>query len=105
MQLISIIFLQELDEASLHLLIKGPVDIKKLSTISLSADSLRTPGLEILGGAAGLSPEAIGEGAQQVYDWIKASKLHMEIEQVPLKDIESVWKRADFQGKRIVVIP
>jgi NADPH2:quinone reductase len=75
------------------------------TTISLSADSLRTSGLEIFGGAAGVTPEAIGVGAQQVYDWIKASKLHMEIEQVPLKDIESVWKRADFQGKRIVVIP
>jgi NADPH:quinone reductase-like Zn-dependent oxidoreductase len=75
------------------------------TTISLSADSLRTSGLEIFGGAAGVTPEAIGEGAQQVYDWIKVSKLHMEIEQVPLKDIESVWKRADFQGKRIVVIP
>ena len=75
------------------------------TTISLSADSLRTSGLEIFGGAAGLTPEAMGEGTQQVYDLIKANQLHMEIEQVPLKDIESVWKRADFQGKRIVVIP
>jgi NADPH:quinone reductase-like Zn-dependent oxidoreductase len=75
------------------------------TTISLSADSLRTSGLEISGSAAGVTPEAIGEGTQQVYDWIKASKLHMEIEQVPLRDIESVWKHADFQGRRIVVIP
>lgn len=75
------------------------------ATISLSADSLRTSGLAIFGGAAGLTPEAIGEGTQQVYDLIKANQLHMEVEQVPLQDIESVWKRADFQGKRIVVIP
>ncbi|HTP08293.1 MAG TPA: zinc-binding alcohol dehydrogenase family protein [Anaerolineae bacterium] len=75
------------------------------ATISLSADSLRTSGLEIFGGAAGLTPEAMGEGVEQVYDLIRSRALQMEIEQVPLKDIESVWKRADFEGKRIIVIP
>ena len=74
-------------------------------TISLSADSLRTSGLEIRGGAAGITPEAMGESTDQVWEWLKANKLHMEIEQVPLKDIESVWKRMDFQGKRIVIVP
>jgi NADPH2:quinone reductase len=52
-----------------------------------------------------LYPKAISEGTQQVYDWRKEDKLQMAIEQVPLKDIESVWKRADFQGKRIIVVP
>ena len=75
------------------------------TAIALSADSLRTSGLEILGGAAGLTPEAIGEGTQQVYGWIKANQLQMEIEQVPLCEIESVWQRTDFQGKRIIVTP
>ena len=75
------------------------------TTISLSADSLRTSGLEIRGGAAGITPEAMGEATNQVWEWLKAKKLHMDIEQVPLKDIESTWKRPDFQGKRIVVIP
>lgn len=75
------------------------------TTISLSADSLRTSGLEISGGAAGLTPEAIGEGTNQVWDLLKANKLHMDIEQVKLKDIESTWKRTDFEGKRIVVTP
>lgn len=73
-------------------------------TISLSADSLRTSGLEIRGGAAGITAEAMGEGTDQVWEWLKADKLHMDIEQVPLKEIESVWKRTDFQGKRIVVV-
>ncbi|HMK08297.1 MAG TPA: zinc-binding alcohol dehydrogenase family protein [Anaerolineales bacterium] len=75
------------------------------ATISLPADSLRTSGLEILGGAAGVTPEAIGEGTQLVYDWIRAGRLQMEIEQVALKDIEKVWERSDFQGRRIVVLP
>jgi NADPH2:quinone reductase len=75
------------------------------TTISLTADSLRTSGLEIRGGAAGITPEAMGEGTNQVWEWLKANKLQMDIEQVPLKEIEHVWKRTDFQGKRIVIVP
>ncbi len=72
--------------------------------ISLPADTLRTSGLRIMGGGDGLTPEAIGEGSQQVWDWIKAGKLHAEVEAVPLKDIESAWTR-DLHGKRLVVTP
>jgi NADPH:quinone reductase-like Zn-dependent oxidoreductase len=75
------------------------------ASISLSADSLRTTGLQIFGGAAGITPEAIGEATNQVWDLLRAGKLHMDIEQVPLRDIENVWKRTDYEGKRIVVIP
>ncbi len=75
------------------------------TTISLSADAIRTSGLEIIGASAGISPDAIAEGTNQVWDWIKAHQLQMDIEQAPLRDIESVWKRTDFQGRRIVVIP
>lgn len=74
-------------------------------TIQLSGDSLRTSGLEIYGAAAGLTPAAMAEGAQQVYDLILAGQLHMEIERVPLREIEQAWQRTDFQGKRLVVIP
>ena len=74
-------------------------------TISLSADALRTSGLEVRGAAAGITPEAMGEATNLVWDLLKANKLHMDIEQVPLEDIESVWRRTDFQGKRIVIVP
>jgi NADPH:quinone reductase-like Zn-dependent oxidoreductase len=74
-------------------------------SISLSADALRTSGLQIMGGAAGITPEAMGEATNVVWDLIRAGKLYMEIEQVPLKDIEGVWKRTDFQGRRIVIVP
>jgi NADPH:quinone reductase-like Zn-dependent oxidoreductase len=73
--------------------------------ISLAADALRTSGLEILGAGGGLTPEAIAEGTHQVWEWIKAGKLQAEIEQVPLKDVESAWKRTDVYGKRIVIVP
>ena len=73
--------------------------------ITLSADALRTSGLEITGAGAGLTPEAIGEGTSQVWEWIKAGKLQAEIEVVPLKDVERAWGRADLHGKRIVLVP
>jgi NADPH2:quinone reductase len=47
----------------------------------------------------------MAEGTAQVWELIKADKLRMEIERVPLKDIESAWGRVDFQGRRLVVIP
>jgi len=74
-------------------------------TISLSADSLRTSGLEISGAGAGLTPEAIAEGASMVWESLKAGKLHLDIIQAPLKDIESAWQRTDLHGKRIVIVP
>jgi NADPH2:quinone reductase len=73
--------------------------------ISLSADALRTSGLEISGAGAGLTPEAIGDGAAQVWDWIKAGALRAETEAVDLKDVERAWKRANLHGKRLVIVP
>jgi len=74
-------------------------------TISLPASSLRNSGLEIIGASAGMTPEAMNESTNQVWEWIKDNKLSMDIEKVPLKDIESAWKRTDFKGKRIVIVP
>lgn len=74
-------------------------------TLSLPADALRTSGLEIIGGSAGLTPEAIGEGTQIVWEMIKEGKLHLDIIQMPLSEIESAWQRTDLHGKRIVIIP
>ncbi len=74
-------------------------------TISLPAQALRTSGLELLGAGSGITPEAVAEGTQQVWEWIKAGKLQADIEQVSLKDMESAWKRTDVHGKRIVIVP
>jgi NADPH2:quinone reductase len=76
------------------------------ASLSLSAAALRTSGLEIIGaGSAGITPQAIAEGTQLVWEWIKAGKLQADIECVPLKDIESAWQRADLHGRRIVIVP
>jgi NADPH2:quinone reductase len=74
-------------------------------TITLSADAIRTSGLEITGGGGGLTPEAIGEGTSQVWEWIKAGTLQAEIEVVPLNDAERAWGRVDLHGKRVVLVP
>jgi NADPH:quinone reductase-like Zn-dependent oxidoreductase len=74
-------------------------------TISLPAQALRTSGLELLGAGSGITPEAVAEGTQQVWEWIKAGKLQADVEQVPLRDVESAWKSTDVHGKRMVIVP
>lgn len=74
-------------------------------TLTLSADALRTSGLELYGAGAGLSAAAMAEGTAQVWQMISKKQLQIDIETVPLQDIEQVWQRTEFQGKRIVVIP
>ncbi|GMA60466.1 hypothetical protein NZD89_12710 [Alicyclobacillus fastidiosus] len=77
---------------------------KSGSTISLSADSLRTTGIEIMGASAGITPELLQEGTNQVWVWIQNGKFRMDIEKVALQDIEAAWKRDDFRGKRVVIV-
>jgi NADPH2:quinone reductase len=73
--------------------------------ISLSADALRTSGLQIAGAGGGLTPQAVAEGTSQVWEWIRTGKLHADIEQVLLTEVEQAWKRADLHGARIVIVP
>lgn len=75
------------------------------TTIALTADQVRTSGLEIYGGATGISADGIAGATEQVWEWIIAGKLAITIEQVPLSQIEQAWQRNDFQGKRMVIIP
>ncbi|MFD1413686.1 quinone oxidoreductase family protein [Oceanobacillus jeddahense] len=75
------------------------------TNLRLPANALRTSGLEISGGAAGITPAFIQEGTELIWEWLKEDKLHMDIEKVPLQDIENIWNRPDFQGKRIVITP
>ena len=50
-------------------------------------------------------PEVMSKSTEQIWNWIAENKLKIDIEKVALKDIESVWNRTDFKGKRIVVVP
>jgi NADPH2:quinone reductase len=74
------------------------------SHISLPGSALRTSGLELMG-IGKLSFEVVQEEMKQVWKWIAADKLYMEIEQVPLSDIADAWRRDDLEGKRLVIVP
>jgi NADPH:quinone reductase-like Zn-dependent oxidoreductase len=71
--------------------------------IALTAETLRTSGVEI-SGAGNVSPVVIPESVQQIWEWIKESKLKVEIERVLLRDIGDAWERKTT-GRRIVIVP
>jgi len=49
--------------------------------------------------------EDIAAGSNLVWEWIKENKLYMDIEKVPLANIEQAWLTNDLAGKRLVIIP
>ncbi|GAB3799896.1 zinc-binding alcohol dehydrogenase family protein [Humibacter antri] len=74
------------------------------SGIRLTADALRTSGLEIYG--AGRNA-AIGMAAayQQVVDWVRTGELIIPVETMPLRRIAEAWTRTDLRGRRLVIVP
>lgn len=73
-------------------------------TLSLSAESLRTSGVEIYGAAKGLDGAGMKDAYEQVLAWAREGSLTFEIERVPLSGIETAWTRTDLRGKRLVVV-
>jgi len=74
------------------------------STISISGESLRTSGLEIYG-ASNIPPAAIPEALNQAWEWIKDNKFQIDIEKIPLSEIQTAWQRENLDGKRLVIVP
>lgn len=72
-------------------------------TISLSADMLRTSGLELSAGGS-ISAETVGEAIKLLWGWIGERKLTIDIESMPLRDIAAAWNRK-IPGGRIVIAP
>jgi NADPH:quinone reductase-like Zn-dependent oxidoreductase len=71
---------------------------------TVTGEMLRTSGLEIYG-TGNIPPETLPESIKLVWGWIKENRFHIDIEKVPLADIEKAWLRNDLEGKRIVIIP
>ena len=72
--------------------------------IHLTADALRTSGLEIYG--AGRNAAAtMGAAYQQVVDWVRDGRLTIAVETMPLSRIAEAWTRSDLRGRRLVIIP
>jgi NADPH:quinone reductase-like Zn-dependent oxidoreductase len=73
--------------------------------ISLPADVLRSSGLEVLGSGPGTIPMAEITGAIPEFISLAAtSELPVDIDQVPLAEVETAWRRGDG-GRRIVFRP
>jgi len=76
-------------------------------TISLSAAALRSSGIEIYGSGGGTSipHTAIFETFPQLWVLAASGKLRIDVEPVPLADVENAWRRTDSPGRRIVLNP
>jgi NADPH2:quinone reductase len=73
--------------------------------ISLSAQALRSAGIMITGSGAMPSMELLSSAFQQLMDVAARNQIHIEVEPVPLHDIETAWTQADSQGRRLVIVP
>jgi NADPH:quinone reductase-like Zn-dependent oxidoreductase len=74
-------------------------------TISLAAAVLRSTALTIVGTAGIPSREILTHAMHQIMSRAARGELRIETERVPLADIESVWRRAEQSGRRIVLVP
>jgi NADPH:quinone reductase-like Zn-dependent oxidoreductase len=76
-------------------------------TIKLHAEALRSSGVEIYGSGGGsiIPPKAIFEALPKVWELAIAGKLHIDVETVPLSEVEKAWQREDIHGRRLVVVP
>ncbi len=73
-------------------------------TISLPAAVLRSCAVTILG-TAGIPPRDVLTNAfQQVMTFAARGELRIDVEQVPLEDVEHTWQR-DSRSRRLVLIP
>ncbi|HEX4544058.1 MAG TPA: zinc-binding alcohol dehydrogenase family protein [Candidatus Acidoferrum sp.] len=73
-------------------------------TIALPAAVLRSTPLTILG-TAGIPPlDILTDALQQVMGRAARGQLGIEVETVPLADIEQAWQRPDQSGHRLVIV-
>jgi NADPH:quinone reductase-like Zn-dependent oxidoreductase len=74
-------------------------------TISLPAAALRSTALTILGTAGIPSRHLLEDAFRQVMDRAARGEIRVDIERVPLADIEQAWTRESQSGRRTVVVP
>jgi NADPH2:quinone reductase len=73
-------------------------------TIALPAAVLRSTPLTILG-TAGIPPlDILTDALQQVMGRAARGQLSIEVETVPLADIEQAWQRPEQPGRRLVIV-
>ncbi|QBD76282.1 zinc-binding alcohol dehydrogenase family protein [Ktedonosporobacter rubrisoli] len=76
------------------------------STASIPVASLHSSGLEISGSGGGsLSHQELLEIFPRMFALAAQGKLRIDIEALPLAEVENAWSRQDTQGKRLVFLP
>ena len=75
-------------------------------SITLPAPVLRSSGLEIYGCSAGTAPiERVMETIPQLVELAASGKLSVDVETIPLAEVESAWQRPAFDNRRLVFVP
>ncbi len=73
--------------------------------ISLPAMALRSAAITIVGSGVMPPLSVLSEAFEQLMNLAARGQLRIDIEQVPLADIERVWTRRDLHGRRVVMVP
>jgi NADPH2:quinone reductase len=73
--------------------------------VSLQAAALRSAGVTISGSGVMPSLDVLSEAFQRLMNLAASGQLQIDVEPVPLADIEKAWVRSDNCGRRLVMIP
>ena len=73
--------------------------------ISLPALTLRGAAITIAGSGVMPPLSVLSETFAQLFVLAAHDQLRIDVEPVPLADIERVWTRGDLDGRRVVIVP
>jgi NADPH:quinone reductase-like Zn-dependent oxidoreductase len=73
--------------------------------ISLPAMALRSAAITIAGSGVMPSLSVLSKAFEQLMNLAARGQLHVNVEPVPLSNIEMAWTRGDLHGVRLVMIP
>jgi NADPH:quinone reductase-like Zn-dependent oxidoreductase len=73
--------------------------------ISLPALALRGAAITIAGSGVMPPLSVLSETLSRVFVLAAHHQLHIDVEPVPLADIENVWAHGDLDGRRVVIVP
>jgi hypothetical protein len=67
---------------------------------------VRSSGLEVMGSGGGsIPPAAIFETFPRLWKLAAKGELRIDVEPVPLPDVQAAWQRSDLGGRRLVLVP
>ena len=73
--------------------------------ITLKAMTLRGAAVTITGSGVMPSIDILTQTFHELMDLAVQGRLHIDVEPVPLSEIEEVWTRNDAHGRRLVIVP